>query len=84
MNSEFLGHLALLSKTIAILVILFLDLTKKIHVPLFVILLFAFSGLTLTFIHQLHEKKEEPIYSYHYHNLIIGVFSIFILLKRLM
>jgi hypothetical protein len=83
MNSEFLGHLGLLSKTIAILVILFLDLTKKIHLSVFVILAFAFSGLILGFIHQLHEKKEEPIYDYHYHNLIIGVFSVFLLSKRL-
>jgi len=84
MNSEFLGHLGLSAKTIAILVILFLDFTKKIHLPLFVILFLAFSGLILGFIHQLHEKKEEPIYDYHYHNLIIGVFSIFLLSKRLM
>lgn len=83
MNSESLGQLGLLSKTIAILVILFLDLTKKIHLPVFVILAFAFSGLILGFIHQLHKQKEEPIYDYHYHNLIIGVFSVFLLSKRL-
>ena len=83
MDSENLGHLALLAKTIAILAILSLDLTKKIRIPWYVISLFAFSGLTLGFIHRFHEEKEDPIYNYHYHNLMIGVSSILVLLKRL-
>jgi len=84
MDSKYLGHMALLAKTVAILVILFLEFTKKLRLPWVVTSLLAFSGLTLGFIHQFHEKKEEPIYSYHYHNLMIGVFSVVILLKRLM
>ena len=83
MNSELIGQLCLLGKTIAILLILYLDLTKKIHLPLFIILLFAITGLGLGFIHQLHEKEEIPIYSYHYHNILIGVLSIFLLAKKL-
>ena len=83
MNSRLIGHVALLSKTIAILSLLFLDLVKKIKLPLYIPLLFALSGLGLGVIHQYDDKIEKPIYNYHSHNMIIAVFSLIVLIKKL-
>lgn len=86
MNSEIIGTLCLSAKTIAILSVLYLDLTKKIHLPIFVIVLFAISGLGLgniKFIHQFYNKDYTPSFDYHFHNAIIGVLSILALIKKL-
>ena len=86
MNSEIIGTLCLSAKTIAILSVLYLDLTKKINLPIFVIVLFAISGLGLgniKFIHQFYNKDYTPSFDYHFHNAIIGVLSILALVKKL-
>lgn len=87
MNSEIIGTLCLSAKTIAILSVLYLDLTKKINLPIFVIVLFAISGFGLgniKFIHQFYNKNYTPSFDYHFHNAIIGIFSVLLLIKKLM
>jgi hypothetical protein len=87
MIPNIVGTISLSAKTIAILSLLYLDLTKKINMPIFVIVLFAISGLglgTSKFIHQLYNKDHTPSYDYHYHNALIGLLSIFVLAKKLM
>lgn len=84
MESEAIGEMCLFAKTVGILAVLYLDLTKKINLPIFVILLFAISGFGLGFIHTFHDKKEIPIYNYHYHNIAISVLSIVVLVKKIM
>jgi hypothetical protein len=86
MNSEIIGTICLSAKTIAILSVLYLDLTKKINLPIFVIVLFAISGLGLgniKFIHQFYNKDYTPSFDYHFHNAIIGLLSILLLVKKL-
>ena len=86
MTSEIIGTLCFSAKTFAILSVLYLDLTKKINLPIFVIVLFAISGLGLgniKIIHQFYNKDYTPSFDYHYHNIIISVFSIFVLAKKL-
>lgn len=80
------GTISLFAKTIAILSLLYLDLTKKINLPIFVIVLLAISGLGLghaKFIHELYDKDYTPSYDYHFHNAVIGLFSIIVLAKKL-
>jgi hypothetical protein len=87
MNSEIIGTLCLSAKTIAILSVLYLDLIKKINLPIFVIVLFAISGFGLgniKFIHQFYNKNYTPSFDYHFHNAIIGVLSVLLLIKKLM
>jgi hypothetical protein len=87
MIPKIVGTLSLSAKTIAILSVLYLDLTKKINLPIFVIVLFAISGLGLgnsKIIHQIYNNKDyTPSYDYHFHNAIIGIVSIFVLAKKL-
>jgi len=86
MIPDIVGTLSLSAKTIAILSLLYLDLTKKINLPIFVIVLFAISGLALgtsKIIHKFYNKDHTPSYDYHYHNALIGVLSIFVLAKKL-
>ena len=86
MNSEIIGTICLSAKTLAILSVLYLDLTKKINLPIFVIVLFAISGLGLgniKFIHQFYNKDYTPSFDYHFHNAIIGLLSILLLVKKL-
>ena len=87
MNSEIIGTLCLSAKTIAILSVLYLDLIKKINLPIFVIVLFAISGFGLgniKFIHQFYNKDYTPSFDYHFHNAIISIFSVLLLIKKLM
>jgi hypothetical protein len=86
MAAKIVGTISLSAKTIAILSLLYLDLIKKINMPIFVIVLFAISGLglgTSKFIHDLYNKDYTPAYDYHYHNALIGLLSIFVLVKKL-
>jgi hypothetical protein len=86
MNSEIIGTISLTAKTIAILSVLYLDLIKKINLPIFIIVLFAISGFGLgniKFIHKFYNKDYTPSFDYHFHNAIIFVFSIFLLAKKL-
>jgi hypothetical protein len=86
MNSEIIGTICLSAKTLAILSVLYLDLTKNINLPIFVIVLFAISGLGLgniKFIHQFYNKDYTPSFDYHFHNAIIGLLSILLLVKKL-
>lgn len=87
MNPEIVGTISLVTKTVAILSLLYLDLTKQINLPIFVIVLFAISGLGLgstKFIHQLYNNDYTPTYDYHFHNALIALFSIVVLVKKLM
>jgi hypothetical protein len=82
----YVGTVSLFAKTIAILSLLYLDLTQKINLPLFVIVLFAISGLGLgstKFIHQFYNRDYTPTYDYHFHNALIALFSIVVLVKKL-
>ena len=86
MIPKIVGTISLSAKTIAILSLLYLDLTKKINLPIFVIVLFAISGLGLgnaKFIHQFYNKDYTPSYDYHFHNALIALVSIFLLVKKL-
>jgi hypothetical protein len=86
MIPKIVGTVSLFAKTIAILSLLYLDFTQKIKMPTFVIVLFAISGLGLgntPFLHQLYNKDYTPSYDYHFHNAIIGLFSIIVLAKKL-
>jgi hypothetical protein len=86
MVAEIVGTISLSAKTIAILSLLYLDLTKKINLPDFVIVLFVISGLGLgstKYIHQFYNNDYTPVYDYHFHNVLIGLCSIFVLAKKL-
>ena len=87
MIPKIVGTVSLFAKTIAILTLLYLDLTKKINLPTFVIVLFAISGVGLghaKFIHELYDLEYTPSYDYHFHNAIIGLFSTVVLVKKIM
>jgi hypothetical protein len=86
MNPEIVGSISLFAKTIAILSLLYLDLTQKINLPIFVIVLLGISGLGLgstKFIHQFYNNDYSPTYDYHFHNALIALFSILALAKKL-
>ena len=86
MNPEIVGSISLFAKTIAILSLLYLDLTQKINLPIFVVVLLAISGVGLgnaKFVHQLYNQDHIPTYDYHFHNAVIGLFSIIVLAKKL-
>lgn len=83
MYEHILGNMYLLAKTIAILYVLYLELIKKIDLPTIVLVLFAVGGIGLGINHLFHAKSYDPIYNHEYHNLIVGVFSVFLLFRKL-
>ena len=77
-----LGEISMIVKTFAILAIFFLQFTKKVHIPLWIIVLITLSSLALAFASS--KKKEHQVYNHHNYNLLLGIAGIIVIIKAYM
>ena len=77
-----MGDVAMTLKTVAILAILYLQFTKKIHIPLWILLLLTVASFALA--HVSFQKKEHQTFNHHYQNLLTGILGLVVVIKDLM
>jgi len=80
LGDQYLGHIFLILKTLGILYVFYLDYYKKINLPLFAILFIVIGSFGMSAVGS--SSNVTPVFNYHYHNFVIGLAGILLIIKK--